>query len=251
MDAFGNIYSKYYNLLYKDKDYRGEYEYICELIQRHGTNKKIDTVLDIGCGTGKHLKYFKDAGYSVFGIDLSENMLSVAKENLNQEENIVCCPASGFNFNIKFNVIISLFHVMSYQVNTDELEKVFFNVQNHLDKGGLFIFDFWYGPAVLSDPPVVRIKRLEDEKIKIARLAEPAMHYNENIVDVNYELFLEDKGTHYIERIAEKHKIRYLFLPELKRLALNNNFLFVNAYQWLDFSPLSEKTWYGCAVLKK
>jgi len=70
MDNFGNLYSKYYNLLYKDKNYQEEYNYIRELIKQH-RNNIIKNILDIGCGTGKHLKFFKEDGYTVSGVDVS------------------------------------------------------------------------------------------------------------------------------------------------------------------------------------
>jgi SAM-dependent methyltransferase len=247
---FGDVYSKYYNLLYKEKNYVNEFNYINNIIKANIVSfcKNI-SILDIGCGTGRHLRLFKDAGYTVFGIDLSESMLFEARKTLNQEENLICDSASNFNFHIKFDVVISLFHVMSYQIETEELESVFKNIKKHLADNGLFIFDFWYGPAVLSDPPTVRIKRFEDEEIKITRIAEPVMHYNENIVDVNYEMILEDKRMHFFKKIIETHKMRYLFLPEIKKIADDNNLTVLNAYQWLDFLPLSEKSWYGVVLL--
>ena len=60
----------------------------------------------------------------------------------------------------KFDAIVFLFHVMSYQVTNKMLNEVFSNVFKHLNDGGLFIFDFWYGPAVLTDPPKKKAARL-------------------------------------------------------------------------------------------
>jgi len=249
MSVFGEKYSKYYNLLYKDKNYLEEYEYICEILKKHGTSGK--NILDIGCGTGKHLHFFKQNGFSVAGLDLSKNMIGEAKKILHQEEDLICANASEFRFNKNFGTILSLFHVMSYQTKTTELEKVFLNVSNHLVDGGLFVFDFWYGPAVLIDPPVVRIKRLEDDYTKITRITEPVMLYNENTVDVNFEVMIEDKKTYVVEKINETHNMRYLFLPEIKYIAEKAGLSFVTAYAWLDFLPISEKSWYGLVVLKK
>jgi SAM-dependent methyltransferase len=250
MSVFGESYAKYYNLLYKDKNYAEEYSYICEIIKKHnGLNGK--NILDIGCGTGRHLNLFKNDGFSVSGVDSSENMINVAKKILNQDDNLLCVKASEFSFNKKFDIIISLFHVMSYQTENSELEKVFQNISAHLNDGGLFIFDFWYGPAVLSDPPVVRIKHLEDTKTKITRITEPVMRYNENIVDVNFEVLLEDKETHILERINEKHEMRYLFLPEIELLAEKFSFSVKKAYNWLEFIPLSNISWYGVVILQK
>jgi len=249
MDNFGKTYSKYYNLLYKDKCYQEEYTYICELIKKHG-NTSNKNILDIGCGTGKHLSFFKKGGYTVSGVDVSENMIDEAKKYLQQEEDLICCKASEFVFNKKFETIISLFHVMSYQTENDELEKVFKNISEHLTDGGLFIFDFWYGPAVLTDPPVVRVKRLEDEEVNITRIAEPLMRYNENIVDVNFEVIVEDKKTHVVEKLHEMHKMRYLFLPEIELLADKAELKVVKSYKWMTDEDLSSDSWYGVIVLK-
>jgi SAM-dependent methyltransferase len=249
-DVFGEVYSKYYNLLYKDKNYYEEYVYIREILKRHGGASGKD-ILDIGCGTGKHLKFFKDDGFTVTGVDLSKNMIDEAKIYLAQDKNLLCCRASEFKFVKKFNTIISLFHVMSYQTDTNELEKVLISISNHLNDSGLFVFDFWSGPAVLLDPPVVRIKRLEDQNVKITRIAEPVMRYNENIVDVNYELFIENKKSNSLSKLTETHNMRYLFLSEIKHLSEKVKLSLLGAYGWLTFSPLSEKTWYGLVVLKK
>jgi hypothetical protein len=140
---------------------------------------------------------------------------------------------------------------MSYQIETNEIEKVCLNVSKHLADGGLFIFDFWYGPAVLADPPVVRIKRLEDESVRIVRIGEPTMHYNKNVVDVNYEAMIENKSRHSLERIAETHKMRYFFLPELNRFAKNEDLEIVSFSEWMGFHELDHTMWYGVMVVKK
>jgi len=249
MSVFGEAYAKYYNLLYKDKNYLEEYKYICEILKRHGADGK--NILDIGCGTGKHLHFFKENGFSVSGVDLSENMINKAKKYLRQEEDLICARASTFRLNRKFNMIVSLFHVMSYQTENNELETVFQNVSDHLVEGGLFIFDFWYGPAVLSDPPVVRVKKLEDEDINITRITEPVIHYNEDIVDVNFEVIIEDKKTRVVERINEIHNMRYFFLPEIELVAKKFHLDVINSFEWMSFNELSSNSWYAVTVCKK
>ncbi|MDR2406663.1 MAG: class I SAM-dependent methyltransferase [Bacteroidales bacterium] len=250
MSTFTSLYSEYYNLLYKDKDYGEEFQYVLNAINNHSVDH-VTSILDIGCGTGKHLSFFKKNGFTVSGIDLSENMLKEAKRHLCQDEDLLCFKASEFKFNKKFDIIISLFHVMSYQTQNDELEKVFMNISNNLVYGGLFLFDFWYGPAVLSDPPVVRIKRLEDKELKIARIAEPVMHYNENTVDVCYQLFIEQSESNHFEKLTERHKMRYLFLPEIEYFSKKAGLSLISSYKWMSKEPLSNTSWYGFIILEK
>jgi SAM-dependent methyltransferase len=245
---FNALYAKCYDLLYEDKNYLDEFQYVHNQI---ATFAKIPmkTILDIGCGTGKTLRLFKDEGYAVAGVDLSDSMLTEAKKYLDQKEDLLCARAAAFKFNKKFEVITSLFHVLSYQTETKELAQVFVNAADHLNKGGLFLFDFWYGPAVLSDLPTKRKKQLENAEIKVLRNTNPVMHYNDNIVDVNFELLIEDRNTGQIQKLEETHRMRYLFLPEIKYLAEKASLTFLGAYKWLTNEPLSEKSWYGFAIV--
>jgi SAM-dependent methyltransferase len=264
VSTFGDRYSKLYNLLYKDKEYQNEFQYVLERINKYSCAIAVggggvsiympnhaNSVLDIGCGTGKYLKLFKEVGYLVSGIDISLDMLNEAKKCLHQEYDLINCKASEFQFNKQFDVIISLFHVMSYQVETSDFEAVFGNVAEHLVTGGLFLFDFWYGPAVLSDPPVVRVKRLEDGDVKITRIAEPMMHYNKNVVDVHYQLLIEENESKHLAKLTELHKMRYLFLPEIEYFSGKAGLSLVDSCQWMSKEPLSNKSWYGFVVLKK
>ena len=77
MSQFGDLYSKYYDLLYQDKDYNAEVDYIIQLFQKYPN--KIETILDLGCGTGKHDKILCDNGYTIHGVDISEEMLNLAE----------------------------------------------------------------------------------------------------------------------------------------------------------------------------
>ncbi len=248
MSAFGKNYSRYYDLLYKEKDYKGEVQYVNQLIKKY-FRRKYKTLLDIGCGTGKHLKFFKEAGYSVSGIDISQDMINKAKKNLVQDENLFCYNSTDFDLNSKHDVIISLFHVMNYNISNEDLEKTFNRISLHLSKGGIFIFDFWYGPAVISDRPSKKIKKLEDDLIRVTRITRPELHANENIVDVNFEVIIEDKKTLNIEKIHETHKMRYLFLPEIEYFINSSNLKVYGSFQWLSLKKkLSFDSWYGVLV---
>src|SRR2546430_4717438 len=65
----------------------------------------------------------------------------------------------------------------------------------HLRTNGVFIFDCWYGPGVLTDPPAVRTKTLCTGPNRLTRLAEPVMRVNENAVEVNLRFELDRKST--------------------------------------------------------
>jgi SAM-dependent methyltransferase len=161
MAIFGN-YSRYYNLLYKDKDYKGEAGFIHDLIRKYSPEAK--TILDLGCGTGRHDLLLAKKGYAITGVDMSEEMLLIARsQQINsstaQQLNFLHGDICTFRMDKKFNVAISLFHVMSYQTTNEDFYSALKTAKSHLVPSGIFVFDFWYGPAVLTDRPAVRVRK--------------------------------------------------------------------------------------------
>jgi SAM-dependent methyltransferase len=251
MKQFGDLYSTYYDLLYRDKDYKSEVEYIHKLIKENST--EVSTLLDMGCGTGKHAELLCDKGYIVHGIDLSEDMLKIAENRRKNKEDKLTFSLSNIqelNLDKKFDVVVSLFHVMSYQNSNNELIKAFEAAKDHLKDGGIFIFDFWYGPAVLTDLPVTRVKRLINKKIKVTRLAEPVMHPEKNIVDVNFDVFIEDLDSKEIIEKEELHKMRYFFDTELDLICKQVGFVIKQKYEWMSDKNPDFNSWNVVWIVK-
>lgn len=251
MSQFGNLYSQYYDLLYSDKDYKAEVEYINRLIKENSTD--VETLLDMGCGTGRHAELLCDKGYKVHGIDLSKDMLKIAENRRKDKEDELSFSHSNIqelNLNKKFNVVVSLFHVISYQNSNNELIKAFEVAKNHLKDGGIFIFDFWYGPAVLTDLPTTRVKRLVNEKIKVTRFTEPVIFPEENIVDVNFDVFIEDLDSTVIIEKKELHKMRYFFDTELDLICKQVGLVIEQKYEWLSEKNPDFNSWNVVWVVK-
>ena len=247
MTVFGN-YSRYYDLLYRDKDYIGEAKFIHRLIQNHAPNGQ--SILELGCGTGNHAMLLAKEGYSIHGIDLSEEMLQQARDRLSQFDPDLASKIKisqgdirQTRLNQKFDVVLSLFHVISYQTSNEDLLAAFNTVKEHLNSGGVFIFDLWYGPAVLTEHPTVRVKRLENEEILVTRIAEPVIHPNENLVDVNYQVFIQNKNSDAIEEFQETHRMRYLFQPEINLLLNQIGLKLVSSGEWMTGSESGLNTW--------
>ncbi|MHC4638409.1 MAG: class I SAM-dependent methyltransferase, partial [Planctomycetota bacterium] len=78
MSVFGQEYSEAYDLLYRDKNYEKECDFIEEIWNKFPG--QIETVLDLGCGTGAHAVILAERGYEVTGVDRSSGMLSRARQ---------------------------------------------------------------------------------------------------------------------------------------------------------------------------
>ncbi len=253
--AVFKAYSKYYDLLYKDKDYAAEADYIYKLIRRYAPDAS--KVLELGCGTGAHAEYLSRLGLVVHGVDMSEQMLEAATKKraslppeLAQRLFFSHGDARTIRLGQTFDVVISLFHVMSYQVENDDIEAVFLTAKKHLKPGGVFIFDCWYGPGVLTDRPEVRVKYLEDKQTRIVRIAEPVMYPNRNLVDVNYTLIIKDKNMQKVEELQETHRMRYLFEPEIRLFCSQTDFKLIKSFAWMTDNESDFNTWSACYVLR-
>lgn len=251
MDRF-NLYAKYYDLLYQDKDYNGEVEYLQKLIKQSFSDDKL-TLLELGCGTGNHAKIFSEKGYFVEGVDLSSQMIKIAKEKNREDDNLFFFEGDIINYRSKrkFDVVLSLFHVVSYQDTNEKIQKTLQTAHYHLKPDGLFIFDFWYGPGVLTDPPVVREKKLENKELSVHRTATPQVFINDNVVNVLFDIAIKDKIKNEYETISEKHTMRYLFIPELRYMLNNNGFELENYYTWMTLDRPTASTWNVVVVAKK
>jgi SAM-dependent methyltransferase len=255
MSKVFDAYGKYYDLLYSDKDYEAEADYVSAIIQAHVPNAK--RILELGCGTGGHAEHLARLGYSVHGVDLSEAMLVLAQKRWNKLPEQTKTRLSFSLGDIRslrtgqtYDTVISLFHVMSYQTQNVDLKAVFATASEHLRPGGMFLFDFWYGPAVLAQRPEIRIKELEDDAIKIHRTAEPLLKVNENVVDVHYTTTVEESATGRSEAIRETHRMRYLFLPELAEL-YSPYFDLASTTAWMSNDALDLHSWSGVQVLMR
>jgi SAM-dependent methyltransferase len=241
-------YSHYYNLLYKDKDYIGEVDYIDGLIQKHALSKP-QTVLNLGCGTGKHDSLLAQKGYQITGVDFSNDMLEIAREN---HPNIDFFEGDirTLKLHKTFDVVLSLFHVISYQTLNKDIYDAFLTAKTHLKTGGIFIFDFWYGPSVIAEMPSKRIREVEDDTLKIVRYTTPEIFPNENRVDVHFDVEITNKLTAEVTKLKELHQMRYLFLPELRQLLNSVGFMIQSEEEWMTGGELGFHSWSGCVVAR-
>jgi SAM-dependent methyltransferase len=248
MTIFG-AYSRYYDLLYRTKDYVKEVEYVSRIVAHHAPEAR--TLLDVGCGTGIHACAFARAGYRVTAVDRSEMMLEHARERAKREIGTDCCGSvefvcgdiRDFELSQQFDVVVALFHVISYLPTNDDLHAAFFRIGKHLGRKGLLIFDHWYGPAVLASLPTRRVKSYEDDALRLFRIATPRLHLNKNIVDVKYDFLLIDKSSARCEQFTETHRMRYLFWPELEAILVQHNFQSIGFTEWLSDDPPSASSW--------
>ncbi len=210
-------YAYYYNAFYTDKDYKAEAQQVHSLLSRHGNNVK--HLINFGCGTGRHDIELSDMGYQCTGIDKSPSMIKIAKENVaanGKDIRFLVDDIRHHKGKRQYDAVISLFHVMSYQNTNEDILSTFPSARTALSVGGIFLFDVLYGPGVLSDKPVVRVREVQNEKYELVRIATPVMCDKTNTVEIDYKILAVSRRTNETKIINETHRMRYFFRPELE-----------------------------------
>jgi SAM-dependent methyltransferase len=245
-------YAEYYDLLYRDKDYASEASYVTGLIER--LRPDAASILDLGCGTGNHDAIFAENGYRVVGVDRSPEIIEKARAKCGRPSSLDLRFETGqietLRFEDRFDVVVSLFHVMSYLTTDLNLQAAFETARHHLKPDGVFIFDCWYGPAVLTDLPSVRVKRVGNDVVDVIRIAEPQISPNENTVNVSYQVVVLHKASGRIMEVTETHPMRYWFKPEVKRMLETTRFEPVNCMEWMTGRKPGVDTWNVCFVAR-
>ena len=218
-EVFGADYSDSYDAFYADKDYGAE----CDLVEKifRGIDRPVRSLLDLGCGTGRHSVELARRGYEVVGVDLSEGMLERARRRAIAEgvggTTFLLGDVQTVQLDRRFDAVLSMFAVVGYQISDAAVRSTLANVRRHLEPGGVFVFDVWYGPAVVAVGPSARVKVVPVEGGEIERKAVGALEPGSNVCTVKYELTRRRAGDPDATA-AETHRMRYFFEEELGEL---------------------------------
>lgn len=253
MNVF-TAYVDFYDTLYADKNYEAECDYLETIFQKF-SSQPVKEILDLGCGTGGHAIPLAQRGYQVTGIDRSEEMLEAAKIKSNQantDVNFQRGDIQNLVLNTKYDSVLAMFAVISYQTTNDDLIAAFRTSRAHLEPEGLFIFDTWFGPSVLATRPSDRVKMIKDGTNRTIRIAKPWLDISNHIVRVDYTVLHFD-GNQLEDEVEESHSMRFLFLPEVELLCQMTGFELLHYCPFMDLKshPTEDDwnvSWILCAV---
>ena len=241
--VFDRKYADAYDLLYQDKDYEKECDFIEELFRKYNCQPR--TILDLGCGTGNHALILAKRGYKVTGIDRAVNMLGIARGKAEAADTCVEFiegDVTNVILDKKFDAVVSMFAVMSYQVTNAAIAAVCKQAKDALVPGGMFVFDCWHGPGVFADKPTTRLKEVDSINGKMIRFSEPEIDFINHIVKVNFTFWKIENDK--ISKTSELHLMRFFFPQEIKYYLEVAGFEKVELYPFLDLNrSLAERDW--------
>ena len=142
MDAYTSL-AAVYDTFMDNIPYEEWKSYLEELLKEYGVQDGL--VLDLGCGTGTMTELLAADGYDMIGVDNSEEMLEIAREKqIKSGHEILYLLQDMREFELYGTVgaVFSICDSLNYITEPEELKQVFRWVNNYLDPGGIFIFDF-------------------------------------------------------------------------------------------------------------
>jgi SAM-dependent methyltransferase len=206
-----NLYDAFADAL--GKDYDAEARTVLRLVRsRRGRGRPVRSVLDVACGTGRHLASF-GARVDVTGLDRDRSMLRAAAAR---------CPGArlvrgdmvDFDLGERFDVVTCLFSSIAYLLTADELRRGVATMAGHLEPGGVLVVEPWYDPASWDDECArdgcIDLLVVDEPNHKAVRLCRSSRRGDRSAVEFDF-LVADERGT---RRFREKHELGLYDLAE-------------------------------------
>lgn len=229
MEAYTS-FAEVYDQFMDNVPYREWADFLQEILQKEGISDGL--VLDLGCGTGSMTEELAGRGYDMIGVDNSEDMLEIAMEKRQESGHDILYllqDMQEFELYGTVRAVVSVCDSVNYVTEKEELEQVFRLVNNYLDPGGIFVFDFnteYKYREVLGDRTIAENR--EDSSFIWDNYYYEEEHMNE------YELTLFIQETDQKElyhKYQETHFQRAYTLEEIRELLEKSGLRFVAAYE--------------------
>ena len=243
MRAFSPEYSKLYDHIHGGKDYVADINKILTLLKTIPNFSPKPKILDFGCGTGKHLGILYEMGYEVQGYDPSPSMIEKARESYPeiQFENDLSALSSDFD------LVISLFDVLSYQINDEEAGLYLSQILSKVNADGAAILDYWNLEGLRNDPPQNRIRRFESFGNTYERQVTAQSNSERRITDLHIQVQnITTQNTIY----SENHRMRAYEEGEIKEF-LRDFGEITAVFDTNDYiSPVTISTWRAGVLIR-
>ncbi len=189
-----NDFAYSYDILMNDVDYKKRTEYLCSLF--NAFDRMPTLMLDLACGTGEFSNHFAKQGVSVIGVDVSYDMLSVAREKSTEAGNDIlylCQDAAELDLYGTIDGAICCLDSLNHITDYDRFCKAIGRVSLFLEKDRLFIFDLnteYKHREVLGNNTFV----IDTDDIYCVWQNE---YKENNTVEINLDFFVSDGDAYY------------------------------------------------------
>lgn len=179
--------TKYYHILYKDRDYQEAGMFIDNITSYLNLPEKAK-VLDLACGKGRHSIYLNKLGFDVVGADLSENSINEAKKHENESLHFVVHDMRE-PFEQKFDAVFNLFTSFGYFDNDEDNLTTLKAIKESLNEYGFAVLDFMNVEKVIPNLVTSEVKTVEGIDFHIKRRFENGYIYKDISFEDNSEKY--------------------------------------------------------------
>jgi len=213
--------AKYYDMTRQFRDYQAEAEFVDAVVKRYRSDASC--LLDICCGTGSHAILLAEKGYEIVGVDLSEEMLTIAKQKFEcagRTAKFINADARALEFDAEFEVVYCLGGTFMLLTTYKDINRCLASVRHTLKPGGIFIFSVDNGWDMLDVPTKKFVS--EEGGTKVVWLESGYVDRMKRVRHLDWTWIIEDGGNVSIESGVEE--LRIFFHDELQMLMTNASF---------------------------
>lgn len=224
-------YPEYYEIIFGNRNFKKECKFIAELIKKH-SKIKVNSILDIACGTGPHIIELSKLDFKIAGLDISDKMLSIVDKNLKGNSNYLGTykrDMASFSIPSKFDSCICMVNSLEILTKNKQFTSHFNSVANCLNPGGLYIIEL-DNPSFISKSEEIKEykKSFKKGKININLIYKKYPFDFVNSLEKN-ELIVEINDNGKILKIVDNSPVRRLTLSDIESfIKLNNKFEIVD-----------------------
>lgn len=222
--GFASVYDQFMdNIPYEEWT-----EYVLSLLKEYGISDGL--VLDLGCGTGNMTQLLAEAGYDMIGVDFSEEMLEIAmekREASGQDILYLLQDMREFELYGTVRAVVSICDSLNYITEKEELTEVFRLVNNYLDPGGIFVFDF---NTVYKYQEVLGEQTIAEDREDCSFIWDNYYYEEEQLNEYQLSLFIKEKDSSLYRKYQETHYQRGYDVQSMKEMVEKAGLTFVAAY---------------------
>ncbi len=239
MEQYSN-FAFIYDDLMNDVDYDGWVKYIEDIIKDE--NLKVQNILELACGTGNMTIPLTKKNYDIAAIDISDEMLSVAREKAEKEGVelvLLQQDLAEFDFEIdNLDCILCACDGFNYMTYDDDLQHVFNKSYELLKKEGVFIFDI---SSYYKLANVLGNNMYGESREDVAYMWQNYFDEEENLVEMELTFFIKDEDGKF-ERFGEVHQQRAYTEEEIIEMLNEAGFDYIKTYGDFTFESPTEES---------
>ncbi|MCI9489545.1 MAG: class I SAM-dependent methyltransferase [Dorea sp.] len=223
--------------------------YLWEILREYGIEDGL--LLELGCGTGSMTECMAGYGYDMIGVDYSIEMLELAwKKKEKSGHDILYLNQDMREFELYGTVraVISVCDSVNYILEDGGLTEVFRLVNNYLDPGGIFLFDF---NTEYKYQEVLGVQVIAEDREDCSFIWDNYYDDAERINEYELTLFIREEESELYRKYQETHFQRAYTLEEMRQYIEESGLLYVTAYDAYTRQSPGERSERICVVARE